>query len=310
MDNIQIFVTTHNRPEFILNCVNSILNQTFVDFTLIISDNSTNNLTKGVLENVTDNRFFYIRRESLLSGIDHFNTILSEVSSSYFMIFHDDDIMHPLMIEYLVNAFRKYPNAVAIGANAYLCYDGRGSNEQIFSRHNKDLVLSDISGIARQYLLRKGIVPFSSFMYKMDIAKNVKLNPENGENFCDAAFIMDVSKIGLIVYLIKPLMNYFVSTDNFHVPDVVTNNKKFISYLEENINSEDKYFIVRRYQIKAQYMELRQGLLTRKIKVLSKSYLLSLINLFTNSTLNYFPRLVYLSFLVLFKISTRKIKVN
>ena len=89
---VTVLLPVYNAQDYLKQSIDSILGQTFTDFELIISDNSTNNLTQKSCEKFTDNRVFYIKRVPTLSGIEHFNTILTEVSCDYFMIFHDDDI--------------------------------------------------------------------------------------------------------------------------------------------------------------------------------------------------------------------------
>jgi glycosyltransferase involved in cell wall biosynthesis len=310
LERVQVFILTHNRPNKIQFAINSVLKQTYRNIELIISDNSTNDETQNLLSKNYFNKFKYVKRNLLLDPIEHLNIVLSEVNANFFMMFHDDDIMFDSMVDCLIKAFSEFPKAAAIGANAFLCYDDSNSNELIFSSHDKDLVLSEISQIAKQYLVRNGIVPFPSFMYKSDVSKKVRLDSENGKNFSDAAFIMDISKIGQIIYLKKPLMNYFVNTNNLHVPDIVMCNIKFIDYLEKNIHTQNSYSIVQQYQIKAKYMELKQGLLLGKINILSRNYLFLTAALFRNSTFYYFPRSIFISFLVIFNINTRRIKIG
>jgi GT2 family glycosyltransferase len=310
MSEIQIFITTYNRPEFIINCVNSILNQTFTDFKLVISDNSTNNLTQLACERFTDNRVSYIKRVPTLSGIEHFNTILSEVSCDYFMIFHDDDIMYVNMVEELVKEFKYNNDSIAIGANAFFLYDNIKTNKLIFKSKLSKLVLRSNLDVAKQYLVRNGIVPFSSFLYKKDVGIKLKLDYNNGLNFCDAAFMMDVASLGQLIYLNKPLMDYYVHTDNNHVPDFFTNNMKFINYIRKSTDSSKNFSIVSKYRIKAIYMELKQGLLTKRIKIGSNRYLKLLKFLFIKSYNDYFPRILVITCLCFLKVSTKKIKVE
>ena len=307
--NIQIYITTFNRPEFILRSLNSVLFQTFRKIEVIISDNSTNYFTRDILTKVNFSGVKYIKREPSLSGIDHFNKILDEVTADYFMIFHDDDIMHPKMVEHLFLSFQRYENAVAIGTNAYLSYNGKKSNRCIFSS-DSDLVLENIYDLAKQYLIRNGIVPFSSLMFRNKVSKYIRLSSENGENFCDAAFVMDASKLGSIVYLVKPLMDYHVHTNNRHVPDVSINNKKFIEYLKKNIESRDKQKLIEEYEDKATYMAFKQGILSRELVIFSRRYFKLLLALFKTSFTDYFVRSLVLTVITIFNISTNRIKVG
>src|SRR5659263_209879 len=101
MSVIQIFIATHNRPILVISAIQSALKQNFGSFEVIVSDNSTNEETGEVIKQFEDNRLIYKRRTPILSSSDHFNAILQDVTSDYFMIFHDDDIMYFNMLKYL-----------------------------------------------------------------------------------------------------------------------------------------------------------------------------------------------------------------
>ena len=47
---ISVCVTTYNRPHLIKDCIQSILDQSYKDFELIITDNSENDDTKILIE--------------------------------------------------------------------------------------------------------------------------------------------------------------------------------------------------------------------------------------------------------------------
>ena len=226
------------------------------------------------------------------------------------MIFHDDDIMYVNMVEELVKEFKYNNDSIAIGANAFFLYDNIKTNKLIFKSKLSKLVLRSNLDVAKQYLVRNGIVPFSSFLYKKDVGIKLKLDYNNGLNFCDAAFMMDVASLGQLIYLNKPLMDYYVHTDNNHVPDFFTNNMKFINYIRKSTDSSKNFSIVSKYRIKAIYMELKQGLLTKRIKIGSNRYLKLLKFLFIKSYNDYFPRILVITCLCFLKVSTKKIKVE
>ena len=112
---------TYNRPDCVINAIESVRKQSFTNFTLIVSDNSTNSLTEELIRKTyIFPDFIYIKREPPVGGIEHLNLILSEVTSDFFMIFHDDDVMHMNMIESLYNKIQESESYVAVASNAYI----------------------------------------------------------------------------------------------------------------------------------------------------------------------------------------------
>lgn len=310
MARIQIFIATYNRPLFVSNCIKSVLNQSLSDFELIVSDNSTDSLTTEVVSVLKDSRFKYIKRSPPLSGNDHLNQILDEVSGDYFMIFHDDDIMHYNMLEVLYDKISNHVNAIAVGANAFFSLDGEKTKEVIFKNSRKDLILNNNLEIANQYLKRSGIVPFPSYLYKKEVAQKIRLNKSNGENFCDMAFIMETATLGSIIFVGQPLMDYYVHTENDHVPDFFTNNMKLINFIRKSTDSAKNGTLIQKFRVKAIYMELKQGILSRRISLFSKRYRKLLVFVFNLSFINYFPRAIIISLLCGLNISTAKLKIT
>ena len=118
--DLTIYIMTHNRPEMLIDVICALEKQTYKQFKLVISDNSDNLDTKKNLERAgIINKVEYTFRKQTK---DHFNTILNEVSSDYFMILHDDDIPCPSMVEKLYKAI-KSDAYVAVSANAYKIYN-------------------------------------------------------------------------------------------------------------------------------------------------------------------------------------------
>lgn len=310
MLKIQIFIATYNRPALVSNCIKSVLNQSLRHFELMVSDNSTDNRTTEVVSSFKDERLRYIKRDPSLSISDHINTILDEITGDYFMIFHDDDLMHHNMLENLYDTLIKNENTIAVGANAFLTIDGKKTKEIIFKNSKNDLVLKSNIEIANQYLIRNGIVPFPSYLYKKEVAQKIRLEKRNGENFCDMAFIMETATLGPVIFLGEPLMDYYVHTNNDHVPDFFSNNMKIINFILRTTDLTKNSSLIKNFRIKAIYGELKQGILSGRISLFSKRYLILLNILLKSSLFDFFPRILIISLLCFFNISTTKIKVT
>ena len=127
MDTFSLFLITRNRPHLLKLALNSVLNQTISNFPIIVSDNSTNNETKEMVESLYLNQsnIIYRKREREYGLIEHWNKVLSEVRSEYFMIFHDDDVMHPDMIRTMLNIIKKDHSLAFIATNARIIKKGR-----------------------------------------------------------------------------------------------------------------------------------------------------------------------------------------
>ena len=118
MPLVQIFIATYNRPILVEKAIRSALAQDFDSFEVIVSDNSTTDETESMISVVYAGQLIYKRRKPSLLPIEHLNAILEDVTSEYFMIFHDDDLMHTNMVKELYNTLISNTDLISVGANA------------------------------------------------------------------------------------------------------------------------------------------------------------------------------------------------
>jgi len=207
LNSLEIFVQTHNRPNVVGAAIQSVLDQEFCDFKLVVSDSSNNSLTSTLLENFVDERLSYVRRDSALSPIGHLNLILSEVKADYFMVFHDDDMMLPNCLGELMEAFNSNNRLVAVGANARNLVDGIAKGRTLKSRN--DVLIRNPRELFTPYTkYRSSLVPFDSYMYRKVVAQKVKADCQEGGKHADVTFLLNVSSLGEIRWIAKPLILY------------------------------------------------------------------------------------------------------
>lgn len=86
------------KAKFIKEAINSVLNQTFTDFELIVvNDNSPEDIG-SIVNSYTDSRIRYYKNEDNLGAVnlvDSWNKCLSYAVGDYVCLLCDDDIYHP-----------------------------------------------------------------------------------------------------------------------------------------------------------------------------------------------------------------------
>ena len=80
------------KTKFLKFAIDSILNQSFNDFELIIVNNGSPEDVDGILKNYSDGKIRYIKHEKMLPIIENWNKCLSYAKGEYFVLFSDDDI--------------------------------------------------------------------------------------------------------------------------------------------------------------------------------------------------------------------------
>ena len=164
---IGVYILTHNRPQHIFECVESVLNQKFKDFDLIISDNSDNNETKELIRPLIcdHSRLYYIHHNDLPTSFEHFNHIIKTNEYEYYMLFHDDDQMMPDMVGTLYKTLSEKKEIAAAAANAYLRIN-RNHTKKKYSPACQVLYLNT-DGVIKAYSDGYS-APYPSFMFRKE----------------------------------------------------------------------------------------------------------------------------------------------
>jgi glycosyltransferase involved in cell wall biosynthesis len=98
---ISVIVPTYNRSELLPRAINSILNQTFKDFELIIVDDGSTDNTKKIIEKYSENdsRIKYIYQENSGGPPRPKNTGIKIAKGNYIAFLDSDDEWLPSKLE-------------------------------------------------------------------------------------------------------------------------------------------------------------------------------------------------------------------
>jgi glycosyltransferase involved in cell wall biosynthesis len=238
---LSITLLTHNRTKQAFEAILSILSQSNQNFKLIVSDNSDDDsLGHLIQENIQTNSsllgVIYIKRPQVLPALDHFNICLNEMSSDYFCLFHDDDLMLPNFVSEFFKAQNQYPDAVAFGANAIAEKNGVG-DEIFFQSVGSHTVGITPKKLAERYFSRHqlGVAPFPSYIYKKSAIKWLRFDSGWGK-YGDVTWLLSVASCGEIVWLNKPLMIYRLHDGNDSLTESRRDRLKFLGFIKKNID--------------------------------------------------------------------------
>ena len=88
MEKIDILMATYNGEKYVAQQINSILEQTYTNFNLIISDDGSTDNTRKILEEYKqkDSRIQVYYQENNLGYIKNFEFLLTKVTSNIYML--------------------------------------------------------------------------------------------------------------------------------------------------------------------------------------------------------------------------------
>lgn len=108
---VSICTPTYNRPDFLERAIRSCLAQTFQDFEIIVTDNSTNDLSEKMIQGLNDPRVRYFKNEKNLGPCGNTNRSVELATGKYIKFLMDDDLLKPRCLEKMVEALEKNPSA-------------------------------------------------------------------------------------------------------------------------------------------------------------------------------------------------------
>lgn len=114
---VTIGMPVYNGERFICEALDSLLAQTFTDFELIVSDNSSTDATESICRNYAeqDSRVRYIRQIENLGALRNFQFVLNEANGDYFMWAACDDIWDSAWITSLYERLKQTENSAIFG---------------------------------------------------------------------------------------------------------------------------------------------------------------------------------------------------
>jgi glycosyltransferase involved in cell wall biosynthesis len=121
--------TTFKRHDYLKSTLESVLQQTYQNFEVVVSDNDPAGSGRTVVEGFQDPRFRYFTNEANLGMKKSFNRSLQKATGDYVVMIADDDPVYPDMLATLVNLAAQYPNhGLYMGGCNWFCTDPNLAN--------------------------------------------------------------------------------------------------------------------------------------------------------------------------------------
>ena len=115
MPKISVIIPVYNGEKYIKKAINSILNQTYTDFELLLIDDCSTDKTMSVVEEIKDPRIKIIHNKKNMGIADSRNIGLKNATGEYIALMDDDDITVPERFEKQVCFLDKHKDIDVVG---------------------------------------------------------------------------------------------------------------------------------------------------------------------------------------------------
>lgn len=143
---ISIIMPAYNCEKYIRKAIDSILNQTYTNYELLIADDESKDATKEIIESYRDTRIKTYHNEKNLGYVQTCNKLAS-ISNGEFLTFQDaDDWSEPNRLQLLLEKFASNENLSCIGSFVNVVDDEGNFLKQLDYKLERKDILNDMLG--------------------------------------------------------------------------------------------------------------------------------------------------------------------
>ena len=266
--NISVIMPVYNAEKYLIDAIDSILNQTFINFEFLIINDGSTDKSKEIILSYNDKRIRYVENETNLKLIKTLNKGIGLANGKYIIRMDADDISMP-------NRFQEQFDFMELNQDVVLCgsfAEKFGIDKGIFLVPSSDKEIRETFVVHSPFIHPSVIIRHSTVKENKIIYNDKYLHAE------DYKFWLELLKIGKVHNIKKVLLRYRTSQDQI-------SNK----YSKEQAYTSQK---IRREFIKDY---LGQDIIENSINIETIKKLKSIKNKNKDNTINSIIYAIYLS---------------
>jgi glycosyltransferase involved in cell wall biosynthesis len=212
MVRISILMPNYNNAPYLKECIDSIINQTYQNFNVVIVDDGSTDDSINIIEEYQDQRIKVIKKTKNSGIIDTLNIGLKAIDSQYIVRMDGDDIMHPKRLETLINYMDNHPDIGVCGS----AIKHFGISEDVIKYPENPL-------INHANLIFKHSIGHASVIIRNNILQNHNISYSDGYKYMeDYKLFYDLSRVTKMTSI--PDVLYFYRREeynNFKHQDII-----------------------------------------------------------------------------------------
>lgn len=245
MPKISVIVTFYNDSKYLHDSVQSILNQTFKDFELVMIDNGSTDDSFEIVDSYAkkDDRIKIIRsQKNYFGGAVNVKKLLNAASGEYIRLFCADDVMVENCLEKQIEFMEKNPKYLACFTNL-MTIDENGNDR---NKHQKCAIKKDrfeyLNHMFYNYnaftlpsaLVRRSAITQAMFDYRLI-------------HFFDAKIWLEILKQGEVFVIEENLVKYRIRKNQGNVSDISHNKERAKAYIFEIHLFYEEFFKIKNF---------------------------------------------------------------
>ena len=201
---VSVIIPTYNRSDLLPRAINSVLNQTYQDFELIIVDDGSTDNTEEVIKEFQeqDKRIKYIKHDKNKGGSAARNTGIKAARAEYIAFQDSDDEWLPEKLEKQMKVFESAPPEVGV-VYTDMWRISKGEKKYWYSPK----IMPEDGIVYKQALDRVMGIGIPTAIIKRECLNAVGMFDENFPRFIDLELFVRLSKYYYFHHINEPLVN-------------------------------------------------------------------------------------------------------
>jgi glycosyltransferase involved in cell wall biosynthesis len=211
-------MSSYNHEKYISEAIESVLNQSFKDFELIILDDCSKDGSRRIIESYQrrDGRIRVLFHKKNMGIAKTRNDLMAEAKGKYIGVIDSDDVWEELKLEKQLAVLEKNDSLIVWSEGRLI--DGGGVFTGETFTQNQLAVDKKKSGNLLEALLGQNFIFDSSVVFNRRLVAGIRFCEEL-KYYNDYKFYVDLARHYLFFFVAEPLVRYRVHGRNAHVSD-------------------------------------------------------------------------------------------
>lgn len=207
-----VIIPLYNKEKYISEAIESILNQTFTDFEVLIINDCSTDKSVEIASKFVSEKVQIIHHEKNRGLAATRNTGIKKANSNYVTFLDADDLWKPHFLEKIYNLIQNFPDARIFGTNYEEIWDKTIKNPH----NNSDSLPENFVGYVNFFKIniKQGLYNHGSVCLHKEVYENVGFYNENIQLSQDLDFNIRANYHYKLAYDNSVQMSYFMQTDN------------------------------------------------------------------------------------------------
>lgn len=238
MPQVTVLMATYNRSHLISRAIQSVLDQSFKDWELIIADDGSTDNTPDVVGKWAsyESRIVYVRSEENVGISKNYNRGLRIAKGEYVAIIDDDDSWCDTdKLKKQVEFLDRNPSYVGCGGGV-IVIDSSGKELYRYLKPEKDEEI-------RKFMLFSNPMANSTTMFRLSEARKVGLYDETTRYAGDRDFWLKIGLLGKLYNFPEYFSYYTMSGDNTSIVKMKPHLKASLIIMKRYKGKYPNYFL-------------------------------------------------------------------